>query len=189
MRTGTQVATPCTKLIFLTSYRPWWLICLPCIYYLSCMIHLISAKRRSVIKEILVIHFVQVCWSQLLTVFDHRFFSSTQSELFRVILDYCSVFEISPKLYHPAFVKTLMCWNEYQNSLSAGKKSVSRIHVCRRDVFSNVHNIYKSPCVLLSLLRKLIPLQQGEKMRLLNIDIYYITFFVVDSLKNYLCSC
>lgn len=152
------------------------------------MIHLISAKRRSVIKEILVIHFVQVCWSQLLTVFDHRFFSSTQSELFRVILVYCSVFEISLKPYHPAFVKTLMCWNEYQNSLSAGEKSVSRIHVCRRDVFSNVHNIYKSPCVLLSLLIKLIPLQQGEKMRLLNMDISVFLWLILLKITSALTS-
>ena len=101
-----------------------------------------------------MIHIVQVCWSQLLTFFDHSFFSSTQSELFPVILVYCSVVKISPNPYHP-FVKAVMCWNECENSLSAGEISVSRMHVCRSDVFSNVHDMYKSPCVLLSLLRKL----------------------------------
>ena len=133
-----------------------------------------------------MIHIVQVCWSQLLKFFDHSIFSSTQSELFPVILVYCSVFEISPNPYHP-FVKTVMCWNECENSLSAGEISVSRIHVCRSDVFSNVHNMHKSLCVLLSLLRKLTTFTRWKNATVERHGHILYHFFVVDFLKNYVC--
>ena len=51
VRTGAQVATPCAKSIF-SDVMSSLVICLPCVHNLSCMIHLISAKRGSVSNKI-----------------------------------------------------------------------------------------------------------------------------------------